>query len=145
MDDVEVIVARLRNARALPELLAASFEAFDAIRVVARGCEDLAPWLFAAFMTAADAAVDGTQAITISGSHFTAATTVRLVDALGVELVATGVTLQNANTLVAQFPLGSVSVIGPTVTKKGRASLSPAWLSLTNTRGPKKPPFHAIW
>jgi hypothetical protein len=66
--DVEVIVARLRDARALPELLAASFDAFEAIRVVARGSEDLAPWLFAAFMTAADAAVDGTQAITIAPS-----------------------------------------------------------------------------
>jgi hypothetical protein len=64
VDDVEVIVARLRDARALPELLAASFDAFDAIRVVARGYEDLAPRLFAAFMTAADAAVDGTQALT---------------------------------------------------------------------------------
>lgn len=68
MHDVEVIVARLRDARALPELLAASFDAFEAIRVVARGSEDLAPWLFAAFITAADAAVDGTQAITIAPS-----------------------------------------------------------------------------
>jgi hypothetical protein len=68
VDDVEVIVARLRDARALPELLVASFDAFEAIRVVARGSEDLAPWLFAAFMTAADAAVDGTQAITIAPS-----------------------------------------------------------------------------
>jgi hypothetical protein len=49
-------------------LLAASFDAFEAIRVVARGSEDLAPWLFAAFMTAADAAVDGTQAITVAPS-----------------------------------------------------------------------------
>ena len=68
MHDVEVIVARLRDARALPELLAASFDAFEAIRGVAHGSEDLAPWLFAAFMTAADAAVDGTQAITIAPS-----------------------------------------------------------------------------
>jgi hypothetical protein len=66
--DVEVIVTRLRDARALPELLAASFDAFEAIRVLARGSDDLAPWLFAAFMTAADAAVDGTQAITIAPS-----------------------------------------------------------------------------
>jgi hypothetical protein len=77
--DVEVIVARLRNARALPELLAASFDAFDAIRVVARGCEDLAPWLFAAFMTAADAAVDGTQAITIAPSLSPAPTATMIV------------------------------------------------------------------
>lgn len=68
MHDVEVIVARLRDARSLPELLAASFDAFEAIRVLARRSEDLAPRLFAAFMTAADAAVDGTQAITIAPS-----------------------------------------------------------------------------
>jgi hypothetical protein len=66
--DVEVIVARLRDARFLPELLAASFDAFEAIRVLARRSEDFAPRLFAAFMTAADAAVDGTQAITIAPS-----------------------------------------------------------------------------
>jgi hypothetical protein len=66
--DVEVIAARLRDARALPELLAASFDAFEAIRVLARHSEDIVPLLFAAFMTAADAAVDGTQAITIAPS-----------------------------------------------------------------------------
>jgi hypothetical protein len=77
--DVEVIVARLRDARALPELLAASFDAFEAIRVVARGSEDLAPWLFAAFMTAADAAVDGTQAITIAPSLSPAPTATMIV------------------------------------------------------------------
>ena len=68
MHDVEAIVARLRDARSLPELLAASFDAFEAIRVLARGSEDIAPSLFAAFMTAADAAVDGRQAITIAPS-----------------------------------------------------------------------------
>jgi len=77
--DVEVIVARLRDARALPELLAASFDAFEAIRVVARGSEDLAPWLFAAFMTAADAAVDATQAITIAPSLSLAPTVTMIV------------------------------------------------------------------
>jgi hypothetical protein len=66
--DVEVIVARLRDARALPELLAASFDAFETIRVLARGSEDIVPSLFAAFMTAADAAVDGRQAITLAPS-----------------------------------------------------------------------------
>jgi hypothetical protein len=65
---VEVIVARLRDARSLPELLAASFDAFETIRVLARGSEDIVPWLFAAFMTAADAAVDGRQAITLATS-----------------------------------------------------------------------------
>jgi hypothetical protein len=66
--DVEVIVARLRDARSLPELLAASFDAFETIRVVARRSEDIVPSLFAAFMTAADAAVDGRQAITLAPS-----------------------------------------------------------------------------
>jgi hypothetical protein len=65
---VEVIVARLRDARSLPELLAASFDAFETIRVLARGSEDIVPSLFAAFMTAADAAVDGRQAITLATS-----------------------------------------------------------------------------
>jgi hypothetical protein len=66
--DVEAITARLRDARSLPELLAASFDAFEAIRVTARGSEDVVPALFAAFMTAADAAVDGKEAITIAPS-----------------------------------------------------------------------------
>ena len=79
MHDVEVIVARLRDARSLPELLAASFDAFEAIRVVARGSEDLVPWLFAAFMMAADAAVDGTQAITIAPSLSLAPTATPIV------------------------------------------------------------------
>jgi len=78
--DVEAIMARLRDARSLPELLAASFGAFEAIRVIARGSEDKVPSLFAAFMTAADAAVDGRQAITIAPS---------LSPAPGVTLVAT--------------------------------------------------------
>jgi hypothetical protein len=66
--DVEAIMARLRDARSLPELLAASFDAFEVIRILARGSEDIVPSLFAAFMTAADAAVDGRQAITLAPS-----------------------------------------------------------------------------
>jgi hypothetical protein len=66
--DVQAITARLRDACSLPVLLAASFDAFEAIRVIARGYEDTAPVLFAAFMTAADAAVDGREAITIAPS-----------------------------------------------------------------------------
>jgi hypothetical protein len=66
--DVEAITAQLRDARSLPELLAASWDAFEAIRVIARGSEDMAPVLFAALMTAADAAVDGREAITIAPS-----------------------------------------------------------------------------
>ena len=68
MHDVEAIMARLRDARSLPELLAVSFDAFEGVRVIARGSEDIAPALLAAFMTAADAAVDGRQAITIAPS-----------------------------------------------------------------------------
>jgi hypothetical protein len=66
--DVEAIMARLRDAHSLPELLSASFDAFEAIRFIARGSEDLVPALFAALMTAADAAVDGREAITIAPS-----------------------------------------------------------------------------
>ena len=68
MHDVEAITARLQDARSLPVLLAASFDAFEAIRVIARGSEDMVPALFAAFMTAADAAVDGREAITVAPS-----------------------------------------------------------------------------
>jgi hypothetical protein len=66
--EVEAITARLRDARSLPVLLAASLDAFEAIRVIARSTEDMVPALFAAFMTAADAAVDGREAITIAPS-----------------------------------------------------------------------------
>jgi hypothetical protein len=68
VQDVEAIAARLQDAPSLPELLAVSFDAFEVIRVRARGSEDLTPSLFAAFMTAADAAVDGREAITIAPS-----------------------------------------------------------------------------
>jgi hypothetical protein len=68
VQDVEAIAVRLRDARSIPELLAVSFDAFEVIRVLARGSEDLTPSVFAAFMTAADAAVDGREAITIAPS-----------------------------------------------------------------------------
>ena len=68
VQDVEAIATRLREACSLPELLAVSFEAFEAIRVFARRSEDMVPWLFAAFMMAADAAVNGREAITIAPS-----------------------------------------------------------------------------
>jgi len=50
---------RLRQAASLPGTLVASFDAFEAIRLLARGNEHRDPGLFAAFMMAADAAVDG--------------------------------------------------------------------------------------
>jgi hypothetical protein len=65
INDIEF---RLHQAASLPQLLSASFDAFEAIRMTARDCEDRAPELFAAFMTAADAAVDGREALTIAPS-----------------------------------------------------------------------------
>jgi hypothetical protein len=64
---------RLREADGLAGLLAASFGAFELIRAVARRCEDVAPWLLATFMTAADAAVDGRDAMLAAPSLVLAA------------------------------------------------------------------------
>jgi hypothetical protein len=58
----------LRQAATLPGILAASFDAFEVIRLLARVSEDTVPALFAAFMTAADAAVDGREAVTTAPS-----------------------------------------------------------------------------
>lgn len=55
------VEARLRQAADLPEMLAAGFDAFEAIRMAARDYQDQVPGLFAAFMTTADAAVDGAK------------------------------------------------------------------------------------
>jgi hypothetical protein len=63
---------RLERAASLPEVLAVGFDAFEAIRVTARHHQDQVPALFAAFMTTADAAVDGREAITIAPSLPTA-------------------------------------------------------------------------
>lgn len=62
------IQARLEQTTSLPEMLAAGFDAFEIVRIAARNCQDRAPELFAAFMTAADAAVDGREALTIAPS-----------------------------------------------------------------------------
>jgi hypothetical protein len=62
------IETRLWQAASLPEVLAAGFDAFEAIRMAARDCQDRVPALFAAFMTTADAAVDGREALTIAPS-----------------------------------------------------------------------------
>jgi hypothetical protein len=62
------IEIRLRQAAGLPEALAAGFNAFEAIRMAARGYQDQVPELFAAFMTTADAAVDGREALTVAPS-----------------------------------------------------------------------------
>jgi len=49
-------------------MLAAGFDAFEVIRLVARGCVDKVPGLFAAFMTTAHIAVEGREAITAAPS-----------------------------------------------------------------------------
>jgi hypothetical protein len=59
---------RLEQAGSLPDVLAAAFDAFEAIRITARHHQDQVPALFAAFMTTADAAIDGREAITIAPS-----------------------------------------------------------------------------
>jgi hypothetical protein len=59
---------RLREAAGLPEVLDESFAAFEAILITARACQDRVPGLFAAFMTTADAAVDGREALTTAPS-----------------------------------------------------------------------------
>jgi hypothetical protein len=62
------IQARLLQAASLPQTLAAGFDAFEAIRMAARDYQDRVPELFAAFMTTADAAVDGREALTVAPS-----------------------------------------------------------------------------
>jgi hypothetical protein len=68
MQQTQSIQARLRDAAALPEILAVSFDAFEAIRLTARSCTDRIPQLFAAFMTAVGAATEGREAITAAPS-----------------------------------------------------------------------------
>jgi hypothetical protein len=80
--EISTAETRLRDATTVPGTLSASFDAFELIRLLARGNEDRVPELFAAFMMAADAAVDGREAVTIapslpaaSGSHLPASPT----------------------------------------------------------------------
>jgi hypothetical protein len=68
MREASGIQARLEQAATLPETLAAGFDAFELIRMAARDSQDQVPELFATFMTAADAAVDGREALTIAPS-----------------------------------------------------------------------------
>ena len=68
MPETQPIQARLQDASALADTLAVSFDAFEAIRLAARSCVDRIPELFAAFMTTADAAVEGREAITAAPS-----------------------------------------------------------------------------
>lgn len=66
--EVQDALARLRAAPNLPQLLAEAFDGFEVIRLLARGSENREPGLLAVFMTAADAAVDGREAITVAPS-----------------------------------------------------------------------------
>jgi hypothetical protein len=68
MQETQSIQARLRDASTLPDTLAVSFDAFEAIRVAARSSVDRIPELFAAFMTTAGAAVEGREAVTAAPS-----------------------------------------------------------------------------
>jgi hypothetical protein len=68
MPDRNSIEVRLQQTASLPHTLAAGFDAFEAIRAVARGYQDQTPALFPAFMSAADAAVDGREALTAAPS-----------------------------------------------------------------------------
>ena len=68
MHEANGVELRLRQAATLPDMLAASFDAFEVIRSLARENEDRVPGLFAAFMTTADAAVDGREAVTAAPS-----------------------------------------------------------------------------
>ena len=68
MQETQSIQVQLRDASGLPDTLAVSFDMFEAIRQAARSCVDRIPDLFAAFMTTADAAVDGREAITAAPS-----------------------------------------------------------------------------
>jgi hypothetical protein len=61
--ELDAIAARLRGGTALAGLLDAGFDAFEVIRLVARAGEDLAPELFAAFITTAGTAVQGRNAL----------------------------------------------------------------------------------
>jgi hypothetical protein len=59
---------RLQEPAGLPELLAASFDTFEAIRQEADSRVDEVPELFAAFMTTGVTAVEGHEAVTAAPS-----------------------------------------------------------------------------
>jgi hypothetical protein len=63
MKELDAIASRLRGGTTLAGLLDAGFDAFEVIRLVARAGEDLAPDLFAAFITTAGTAVEGRNAL----------------------------------------------------------------------------------
>ena len=66
MPEIAWLTAQLREESGLPELLSTSFDVFEVVRQLARSCDSEVPQLFATFMMAADAAVDGREAITVA-------------------------------------------------------------------------------
>ena len=68
MHDIGSIGARLRASGDLAATLAASFDAFEVIRLAARGCENRDLGLLPAFMLAAGAAVEGRNAVAAAPS-----------------------------------------------------------------------------
>jgi hypothetical protein len=63
VQSLQEIEARLRMPLPVAETLAASMDAFEAVRALARANEDRVPELFAAFMIVADATIDGRDAL----------------------------------------------------------------------------------
>jgi hypothetical protein len=63
MDGLSAITARVISSATISDLLEASFDAFEVIRLAARACEDQVPELFAAFMVAATTAAEGRHAL----------------------------------------------------------------------------------
>lgn len=68
VNKIDGITARLSASTGLAEVLAAGFDAFEAIRATARACEDSQPELLAAFLMAAGTAVQGRNALTTAPS-----------------------------------------------------------------------------
>jgi hypothetical protein len=68
MPQAERLRARLQDASSLPQTLDVSFDAFEFIRLAARSHEDQVPALFPGFITAAEAAVEGSECVTSAPS-----------------------------------------------------------------------------
>jgi hypothetical protein len=62
VEDIAVLGARLGTAQAVAEVLAVAWDIFDLVQVVASGCADREPGLFAAFLFTAAAAAEGRDA-----------------------------------------------------------------------------------
>jgi len=67
-DELAAMASRLSQSARLADLLAAGFDAFEAIRAWCRACELSEPGLLAALMMAAGAAVEGRNALAAAPS-----------------------------------------------------------------------------